>query len=72
MKIKLNTKDTSRLLWTRSPCTLSNALQNPSIDQAPRFHYGSIYFKDEVNKAKKVFTEFEKPELILINFRRQI
>ena len=42
------------------------------MDQANRFHYGSIYFKDEVNKPKKVFTEFEKPELLLQNFRRHI
>jgi hypothetical protein len=72
MKIKLNETDTTRLLWRDSPCTLRNVLQNPSMDQAQRFHYGSIYFKDEVNKPKKVFTEFEKPELLLMNFRRQI
>jgi hypothetical protein len=72
MKIKLTPKDTNKMLWHDSPCTLRNVLQNPSMDQAHRFHYGSIYFKDEVNKPKKVFTEFEKPELLLLNFRRQI
>jgi hypothetical protein len=56
MKIKLNKYDTARLLWRDSPCTLRNTLQNPSLDVAPRFHYGSIYFRDEVNKPKKVFT----------------
>lgn len=56
MKIKLTTKDTSKLLWHDSPCTLRNVIQNPSMDHAHRFHYGSIYFKDEVNKPKKVFT----------------
>lgn len=65
-------KDTAKMLWNDSPCTLRNVLQNPSMDHAQRFHYGSIYFKDEVNKPKKVFTEFEKPELLLMNFRRQI
>ena len=72
MKIKLRHKDTGKLLWHDSPCTLRNVLQNPSMDHSHRFHYGSIYFKDEVNKPKKVFTEFEKPELLLLNFRRQI
>jgi hypothetical protein len=42
------------------------------MDNSKRFHYGSIYFKDDVNKPKKVFTEFEKPELLLLNFRRQL
>lgn len=54
-------RDTGKLLWNDSPCTLRNVVQNPSMDNAQRFHYGSIYFKDEVNKPKKVFTEFEKP-----------
>jgi hypothetical protein len=61
MKIKLMGRDTGKLLWNDSPCTLRNVVQNPSMDNAQRFHYGSIYFKDEVNKPKKVFTEFEKP-----------
>ena len=56
MKIKLNPKNTSKMLWVDSPCTLNNVIQNPSIDNALRFHYGSIYFKDEVNRPKKVFT----------------
>lgn len=55
MKLKSNT-NTTRLLWRDSPCTLGCVLNNPPIDQAKRFHYGSIYFKDEVNKPKKVFT----------------
>jgi hypothetical protein len=46
MKIKLGETDTARLLWRESPCTLANALVNPYIDKAKRFHYGSIYFKD--------------------------
>ena len=58
MKVKAGRGNTARLLWKESPCTLRNVLQNPSVDLAPRFHYGSIYFKDEVNKPKKVFTEF--------------
>lgn len=58
MKIKLGEADTARLLWRESPCTLSSALVNPYIDKAKRFHYGSIYFRDEVNRPKKVFTEF--------------
>ncbi len=58
MRIKLNQTETSKLLWRDSPCTLSNVLQNPSLDHSLRFHYGSIYYRDEVNKAKKVFTEF--------------
>lgn len=72
MRIKLTHQDTSKLLWRDSPCTLRNVIQNPSLDQATRFHYGSIYFKDEVNKPKKIFTEFERPELLLFNFRRQL
>lgn len=58
MKIKLNQRNTSKMIWTDSPCTLANVLQNPSMDNTERFKYGSIYFKDEVNKPKKVFTEF--------------
>lgn len=49
-------RDTGKLLWNDSPCTLRNVVQNPSMDNAQRFHYGSIYFRDEVNKPKKVFT----------------
>ena len=56
MKIKLNPKDTNKMLWTESPCTLRNVVQNPSMDNSLRFHYGSIYFRDEVNKPKKIFT----------------
>jgi hypothetical protein len=55
-KIKLSGKDTGKLLWRDSPCTLRNVVANPSLDLAQRFHYGSIYYKDEVNKPKKVFT----------------
>ena len=69
---KRHHKDTSKLLWRDSPCTLRCVLQNPSMDNAQRFHYGSIYYKDDVNRPKKVFTEFEKPELLLLNFRRQL
>ena len=61
MKIKVHQKDTAHLLWRDSPCSLRCVVQNTSLDNAKRFHYGSIYFKDEVNKPKKVFTEFEKP-----------
>ena len=57
MAIKTGHANTSRLLWRDSPCTIRNVLQNPSMDAAPRFHYGSIYFKDEVNKPKKVFEQ---------------
>jgi len=56
MKIKIHGTDTSKLLWRDSPCTLRNVLQNPSVDTSERFNYGSIYFRDEVNKPKKVFT----------------
>jgi hypothetical protein len=56
MKIKLAQTDTARMLWRDSPCTLRNGLHNPSMNNARRFHYGSIYFRDEVNKPKKVFT----------------
>lgn len=72
MRIKLRTEDTNKLLWRDSPCTLRNTLQNITIDRSSRFHLGSIYHQDQINKAKKVFTELEKPELLLLNFRRQI
>ena len=45
-------------LWRNSPCSQNYVLQNPSMDLSRKFHYGSIYFRDEVNKPKKVFTEF--------------
>ena len=72
MKIKMRGSNTSDILWRQSPCTLGTVLQNPSLDVTPRFSFGSIYYKDEVNKPKKVFTEFEKPDLLLHNFRRQL
>lgn len=46
MKIKLNKQNTAKMIWTDSPCTLNNILQNPSMDNAQRFTYGSIYYKD--------------------------
>ncbi len=34
MRIKLNTNDTSKLIWRDSPCTLRHVIQNPSMDEA--------------------------------------
>jgi hypothetical protein len=30
----------------------------------------SIYQRDDVNRQKKVFNDIEKPELLLLQFRR--
>jgi hypothetical protein len=49
---------TDNKLWRESPCTLQYVCQNTPIDRTERFNIGSIYYKDEVNKQKKVFTEF--------------
>ena len=59
-------------LWRDSPCTVRYANRHVSLDKIERFSFGSIYYKDDINQQKKVFTESEKPELMLKNFRRQI
>lgn len=59
-------------LWRDSSCSHNYVLQNPSMDHTERFNFGSIYFKDEVDKPKKIFTVFEKPDLVLLEFRHQI
>lgn len=56
MKIKLTESDNTRLLWKEPSHTLYQSLPHTSLDQAKRFHYGSIYFRDEINRPKKVFT----------------
>lgn len=62
MKIKFST--TNKLnqqeqnLWRDSPCSYNYTLQNPSMDNAPKFQRGSIYYRDLVDKPKKVFTDF--------------
>lgn len=57
MKIKLNStsKGASNYLWHDSPCCMNYVSNNPSMDGVPRFEIGSIYHKDQVDKAKKVF-----------------
>ena len=75
MRIKLRAKSHQKgtdKLWRNSPCSNNYVLQNPSMDQTQRFNYGSIYYKDEVDKPKKIFTPFEKPDLVLLDFRRLI
>lgn len=72
MKINITDSDNTRPLWRESLPTLYQSLPHPKLAQAQRFHYGSIYFRDQLDKPKKVFTEIEKPELLLLNFRRQI
>ena len=68
MKIKFANKNTPDVhaLWRNAPCSMNYILQNPSMDKADKFKVGSIYHRDQVDKPKKVFTEFEKPDLLLI------
>lgn len=47
---------TDNKLWRESPCTLQYVCPNIPIDRTQRFNIGSIYYKDEVNKQKKIFT----------------
>ena len=41
-----------------------------SFNHTDRFKLFSIYHRDDVNKAKAVFNDIEKPELLLQQFRR--
>lgn len=43
-----------------------------SFNKSERFRLFSIYHKDDVNKPKPVFNDIEKPELLLIQFRKEI
>jgi hypothetical protein len=68
VKIKLNSihQRKPRSLWQDSPCSYNYVSNSIRIDlKTPRFEIGSIYYRDEVNKQKKVFNEFEKPDLLL-------
>lgn len=60
------TKPRQRSLWNDSPCCMNYVLNNTSMNAVPRFQIGSIYHRDQVDKPKKVFNEFEKPDLLLL------
>lgn len=68
----LQTYNDEQRLWNNSPCSLNYALQNPSMDKTPKFDIGSIYYRDEVNKPKRVFDDLQKPEQLLTQFRNQL
>lgn len=61
MRIKLNQSQKTKesFLWENSPCSYNYVVKSTCIDsKTPRFQIGSIYYRDEVNKQKKVFNEF--------------
>ena len=47
-------------------------LRSPAIDKTPRFSAFSIYYKDDPHKPKRVFSDTEHPDMMLLNFRKQI
>ena len=59
MRINLSKKPSPKgdvnALWRSSPCSHNYLLANTSTDRARRFEFGSIYYKDQVDKPKKVF-----------------
>ena len=59
-------------IWSESPCSLPFVSKKASIEKAKRFHYNSIYYKDDPFKPARKVDEFQKPDLILTEFRRQI
>lgn len=59
-------------LWNATPCTIPYVSTSSSFDRSDRFKLGSIYHRDDVNKPKPVFNDIEKPELLLLQFRREI
>lgn len=67
MQIILNEPKSKRTssLWNNSPCSLQYASVSSSIGKTDRFRIGSIYYKDPVDKSKKVYNEFEKPEILV-------
>lgn len=48
-------KNKETRLWNNSPCCMNYVLNNPSVTHVPRFHIGSIYYRDQVDKPKKIF-----------------
>lgn len=48
MRIKLspNKKNNTKDLWKDSPCCMNYISRDISMDAAPRFELGSIYYKD--------------------------
>ena len=48
-------------LWVDAPCSLNYVTPSLYINKTPRFEIGSIYYKDEVTKSKRGFTEIERP-----------
>ena len=62
----------SNTIWVESPCTLPYVSRHASIEKTKRFHYNSIYYKDDPFQPARKIDEFQKPDLLLLEFRRQI
>lgn len=59
-------------LWVESPCTIAFCSKLPPLEQSKRFHFNSIYYRDDPCKPSRKIDEFQKPDLLLSDFRRQI
>lgn len=62
----------AQALWMPAPCTVPFVSASASFSKSQRFKHFSIYQKDDVYKVKPPFNDLEKPELLLVKFRREI
>jgi hypothetical protein len=45
-------------IWEDSPCSLPFVAKAPSLEKAQRFHYNSIYYRDDPFKPARKVDEF--------------
>ena len=56
--------ENSQTIWAESPCSLPYVSKQLPIEKAKRFHYNSIYYKDDPFKPARKIDEFQKPRLL--------
>lgn len=75
IRIKLTQikKKKTNSIWEDSPCSYNYVSESAIIDmKTPRFQIGSIYVRDGFRKDLVVDYDLEKPERLLLLFRKQI
>ena len=65
-------KSMASTIWVDSPCSLSYTSNLPPLERAKRFHFNSIYYRDDPNKPAKREDQLRKPDLLISDFRRNI
>lgn len=59
-------------LWVNSPCSMNFTNKLPCLERAERFQFNSIYHRDDPHRAARIINEFNKPDILVLQFRRNI